>query len=129
MNSHLWGRQSRPISRVGTPIDEEFTRENGAYLSAAWRFHPKFEGLIGGQWGLSDGDLDGSPVDPTPGERKHHRSINIALRWDVTDHWLIKAEAMWADGTLLITGGEQQDTPNGIQENWSLYTLKTTFDF
>jgi hypothetical protein len=109
--------------------DAEYSREEGAYLSGAWRFHEQWEGVLGGQWGLSDPiDYDAPVLGGAAPRRQHHRGINLALRWDVTDHWLIKAEAQWMDGRLLITSGEQKDT-EGIQDNWTLYSIKTTYDF
>lgn len=111
-----------------TIVDEEFMRENGAYLSAAWRFHPQVEAVVSGQWAMNDLDTD-APPGGTAQARRRHRSINAALCWNVMDHWLIKAEAMIADGTLLISSGEQGGSNNDLRDNWTLFSIKTTFDF
>lgn len=54
------------------------------------------------------------------------RAAVIALRFDPTEHWLIKAEFQRNRGTLGVYG---QDNPAGTSEYWNLFTIKTTYDF
>lgn len=74
-----------------------------------------------GTWSYSK-DYNGFS-DPTADFK---RGAVAALRFDPTEHWLIKAEFQRNRGTLGVYG---QDNPNGMSEYWNLFTVKTTYDF
>jgi opacity protein-like surface antigen len=104
---------------VGIPVEIEGTTAiHSTYLTAAYRLHPQWEVLGGWQWSLSD--------DSQSGKSKWY-ALNAAVRFDITDHWLIKAEYQWTHGEDLLRSAEQ---PDGTREEiWSLFAIKTTFDF
>ncbi len=107
------------IPSVAVIESTSYLKQYGWYVSGAWRFDPKFEAMLGYQWGMSD------PV--TSDSKDDHRSIMGAIRWDVTEHWLIKLEGQVVNGTLVVDGNEQAD---GTEEShWGLVAIKTTFDF
>lgn len=104
---------------VGIPIEiEGTTATHSTYISAAYRLHAKWEVLGGWQWSESD--------DSQAGKSKWY-ALNAAVRYDITDHWLIKAEYQWTHGDDLLRGAEQED--GTTEEIWSFFALKTTFDF
>ena len=110
---------------VGSRHNEEYSRIQGAYGSAAYRFHPKWEGCIGYNWMMLD---DGNPQSVANDElgRHEHRGMSFALRFDPIEHWLIKAEFQRNRGTLNVSTA---DNPAGLSEYWNMFALKTTFDF
>lgn len=96
------------------------TRTDATYLSAAYRIHPKVEVVGGWQWSQ----------DTTTGDQQTKSkwyAWNAAVRYDIVDHWLIKAEYQWTHGTGLIRAAEQAD--GTTEETWGYFALKTTFDF
>jgi len=103
-----------PVSR------DSSNRTDAAYISAAYRMHPKWEALGGWQW--SQGESEGAQ-----NTKKKWYAFNAAIRFDVTEHWLIKAEYQWTHGDGLLRASEQADGTR--EEIWSLFALKTTFDF
>lgn len=93
---------------------------HSTYLSLAYRFHPQWEALGGWQW--SQTTAEGT----APSKEKWY-AWNAALRYDVTNHWLIKAEYQWTHGTGLLSVADQED--GTLEETWGYFALKTTFDF
>jgi hypothetical protein len=104
---------------VGIPIEIPSWQVNrSCYLSASWRFSPRWEAQGMWQWGVSDPVTQ--PMQKTYG-------FTAAVRFDPIEHWLIKAEYTWLRGTSLLRLAEQ---PNGAFEpTWGYLALKTTFDF
>jgi hypothetical protein len=96
---------------------------NAAYATLSWQFHPSWEASATAQW-MIERYTDNSGADTA--ERVF--AYGGALRWSITDHWLIKAEALIADGTAWIRA---QDQPNGTldDDTWAMLALRTTFDF
>jgi hypothetical protein len=96
------------------------TKVHAAYLSAAYRVHPQVEVLGGWQWSQ----------ETTTGDQNFNvkwYAWNAAVRYDIVDHWLVKAEYQWTHGTGLLRTAEQPD--GTTEEIWSYFALKTTFDF
>jgi len=96
-------------------------RTQGAYLNGSYRFLPKWEGSLMGTWSYAVDDS--KPQDSVYSFR---RGAVIALRFDPTEHWLIKAEFQRNRGTL---GVAPRDNPDGTSEYWNEFALKTTYDF
>jgi hypothetical protein len=105
----------------GGPSSEIQTREQGAYALASYRFLPKWECALFGNWAYSSSD--NFPSDSVADFR---RTAGVALRFDPTENWLIKAEFQRNRGTL---GLDRNDNPEGMSEYWNLLAIKTTFDF
>ena len=94
------------------------TTYQGTYLSAAYRVHPQWELVGGWQWSQSKDESDNG---------KKWYAWNAAVRYDVTDHWLIKAEYRWTHGGSMLRVAEQSD--GTTEKVWSYLAVKTTFDF
>lgn len=54
------------------------------------------------------------------------KDLGVGLRFDVSDNWLLKAEWHTVDGAGL---GLPVYNPQGVEEEWSYYVLKTYFFF
>ena len=118
VNTPTFTTNGGPISATSTVASN---RTQGAYLNGSYRFHPKWEGSLMGIWNYSK-DYDGA--GDSVGDFK--RAAVLAMRFDPTEHWLIKAEFQRNRGTLGVYG---QENPDGISEYWNLFTVKTTYDF
>lgn len=102
---------------VNIPIVQEITSTtHAAYISAAYRVLPKLDVMGGWQWSKAEA-----------AETSKWYALNAAVRYDITDHWLIKAEYQWTHGDSLLRLAEQQD--GTTEEIWSYLAIKTTFDF
>lgn len=99
---------------------EGTTNTHSTYITGAYRFHPQWEVLGGWQWSESE-------TEGTQAAKDKWYALNLALRFDVTEHWLIKAEYQWTHGEGPVVGYEQED--GTTEEIWSYFALKTTFDF
>jgi hypothetical protein len=108
------------VTVAGTPAGSTSSSVNSTYISAAYRFLPKWEVLGGWQWSQT------TVTGTSPGNDKWY-AWNAAIRYDVVDHWLIKAEYQWTHGTGLLRAAEQAD--GTTEETWGYVALKTTFDF
>ena len=96
-----------------------YSRMHGGYLSGSYRFLPKWEA------GVSANALyeaEGSGVV----EADRRNWIALSLRYDISDHFLIKAEFERNRGYL---GTRSADQTQAREEYWNLMAIKTTFDF
>lgn len=108
------------VTAGGNPVADTSNSVNSAYLSAAYRFHPKWEVLGGWQWSQTT-------VTGTQPSNDKWYAWNAAIRYDVVEHWLVKAEYQWTHGTGLLRANEQAD--GTLEQTWGYFALKTTFDF
>ncbi len=100
-------------SALGAGVQESSLHEQGLYGTASYRFLERWEGLLGQSWD-HESDAANTVASRTV-------STIVALRCDITDHWLVKAEFQRNKGTHLAT--------TGTEEYWNVFALKTTFDF
>ena len=95
------------------------SRLHGGYLSGSLRFHPQLEA------GVSINGFYESHGSGDPAADKRNW-IALSLRYDVTDHFLLKAEFERNKGYL---GARPAQETQPHEEFWNLFALKTTFDF
>ncbi|OQX27311.1 MAG: hypothetical protein BWK80_05950 [Desulfobacteraceae bacterium IS3] len=50
----------------------------------------------------------------------------LSARFDITDFWLVKLELHVMNGAAMCV---ETDNPDGYEENWTLFAIKTTFNF
>ena len=100
-------------SAVGGGENVSELNTQGLYGTASYRFLQHFEGMLGATW-----DHENTGANTVASRTAGYIA---ALRWDVTDHWLVKAEFQRNKGTKLAS--------SGTEEYWNLFALKTTFDF
>ncbi len=56
----------------------------------------------------------------------YHRGLVAAVRYDIAEHFLVKVEYQRNRGLMLV---QSHDNPNGMEEYWNQFALKTTYDF
>jgi hypothetical protein len=96
-----------------------YSRQHGGYMSGSYRFLPKWEAGTSLNM-LYEADGSGNPA------ADKRNWIALSLRYDVTDHFLIKAEFERSKGYLGTRSGDQTQAR---EEYWNLMAIKTTFDF
>lgn len=134
VSEYMYARQRSTYSTVSGYMNYEdlLTKPEGFYISGAYRFTEKFETAIYWEQFYSDtDDRNGDDkVALDPRAQKHqawHKAWTLALRYDITDWWLVKAEGRLIDGTALTSPhyNEVQD----LDRHWESLNLKTTFYF
>lgn len=73
-------------------------------------------------------DRDGSSFSANgqPDFLGWRKDFAAAVRWDITDQWMIRAEYHNVDGAALQL---PIFNPTGVERYWSYYVLKTSFNF
>jgi hypothetical protein len=67
--------------------------------------------------------------DRTPRNTYQH-DVAATLRFDINDHWLVKLEGHYLNGTGALTSGMNEGKPVGtLTKEWALFLLKTTAYF
>ena len=102
---------------VVAPTAIQSDRNSGAYLSSSWHF---------------SGDVDSTLSverlwnDPRKLNEPNTTRFSLATRWGITEHWSVKAEYQHIIGQGAALAA---DNPDGIEDHWDLFALKTTVDF
>jgi hypothetical protein len=104
-------------SIAGTVVSSVDDNTEGAYLSATWHAHPRFDVYAAGEATFADAhDRDGA----------HSYALVLALACNPINHWSLKLEGRQVEGTL---GIQPSDNPGGVSKHWQVLALKTTVDF
>jgi hypothetical protein len=85
---------------LGNTEQRMSTQFDSGYLSASWRFHPRLEGF-------ACLNATNYQTNGTYNDNNKHRGYVGALRWDVTKHFLVKAEFERNQGGVPAPGGGQ----------------------
>lgn len=94
---------------------------DAGYLTTAYRFNRSWEGVV--TLSAANTSDENSATDDSG---DWHRGISTAVRWDVTDHFLLKAEHQYNYGRNLPSS---TDNPDGQEKVWHLFAVKATYDF
>lgn len=102
-----------PVQRITEP-----QRADSAYLSCTWQWRP---------WLSLYGSIEGAWTDPTDRHGDQYLQAGVvAINLRPTDHWSLKAEFRYNHGTF---GVDPQLNPDGVDDEWQVFALKTTVDF
>lgn len=123
----FWDSHGVSQYRAATPTtvyEDVWTQSGfGGYLAVSWEFRPDWKAAILVQshnqrtTGNGYGGLDQT------------RSVGVAASWSITSHWLIKAEMQRIKGTYFLRAADQPTPGQFESEYWTLFALKTAFDF
>lgn len=92
-------------------------RTTGGYLSGTWHFAHDID---------TTASVERLWDDPRELSAPNTTRFSLAARWGITAHWSIKAEYQHMIGAGAAL---RVDNPDGVQDHWDLFALKTTFDF
>lgn len=109
-----------PGSPLGPSIFQDgYGVIDSGYVSATWQFHP--------QWSVYASFCSTNYGDENHYEPANmHRGYSAAIRYDATQHILLKAEFERNEGAFLLYA---QDNPRGTEKWWNLVAVKATLDF
>ena len=131
VSEYMTARQYSTL-RIGptTYFQDKLTKSEGFYISGAYHVTEKLETAVYWESFYPDkNDKDGKKQVARGGEDHSgwHRAWTLAIRYDITDWWLVKAEGRLINGTALTS--PHYNPPGTLEENWESLTLKTTLYF
>lgn len=69
-------------------------------------------------------------VDHREGRDAYQHDVAATLRFDLTDHWLLKLEGHYMHGTAALSSAQNDNrSPKALPTDWGLLLLKTTAYF
>ena len=114
---------------LGTLLDDS-PDKYGWYVSAAYRFTPWVElGMTYSDYSNNRHDRDGRIIEANlryPRYEAWLKDTTISARFDVYDHWVIKAEGHLMNGADIML---RADNPDGVDQHWFLFACKVTYSF
>jgi len=125
-----WSNQGRSSYRGAAPeeVESDDWKQSGygGYLSAGWEFTPAWRAQVLLQ--AHNLRYAGSyPEDYAFTDQT--RAVGAAASWSITPHWLLKAEVQRIKGMYFLRAADQP-TPGAYEsDDWTLFVVKTSFDF
>lgn len=69
-------------------------------------------------------------VNDRHGREAYQHDIALTLRYDITQHWLVKLEGHYMHGTAGLTSALNDGTPlSELKQDWGVFLVKTTAHF
>ncbi len=123
---------TQDLSPLGLPSPAPSTddwSDESYYILASYRLTDWFE--AGAYYSMYYSDADDRDGDRfaelgEPDYLAWQEDIAVSARFDITDFWLVKLEVHFMDGAARCSPA---DNPEGFEEDWMLYAVKTTFNF
>ena len=98
----------------------------GGYLSVGWEFTPSWKAQVL----IQAHNMDYSGTYPEPyADSDQTRAVGAAACWSITPHWLLKGEVQRVKGVYFLRSADQPTPGEFESEYWTLFALKTSFDF
>ena len=117
--------------RVVFGIDVPDGRSQGGYVQVCYRLiDPVVIYALYDVFYADKDDRDGSDLEAR-GELDYlgwRKDFGLGLRWDVNDHWVLKAEWHKVDGAGLQLP-IFNPPPEGVKRDWYYYVLKASYNF
>jgi len=124
---------NQDMSALGmpNPLPTEADTDTEAYYGLiSYRFTDWFEaGAYYSVYYPDKNDRDGAKqvAQGSPDYAAWQKDWALSTRFDINDFWLIKLEVHFMDGVAQCA---QADNPDGYNDqNWTLFAIKTTFNF
>ncbi len=117
------------LEQPDPPPLEEVIDSDSYYVLLTYRFSEWFE--AGAYYTVyyndrDDRDGDNWVANGAQAYESWQKDLALSARFDITDSWLIKLEAHFMDGTNLL---DYADNLDGVEQDWMLFAVKTTFNF
>jgi len=122
--NRMRGESTVVVNQAIPPSSARVERE-GWYLMANYQIDPQWSaGVYYSEHYPDANDRDGDDDDPD--FKAWEKVISLSTRYDVDDHWLLKAEIQSVNGTANLFA---RDNPDGFEEDWLNIFIKSTFIF
>ncbi len=117
------------LEQPSPPPSEGTTDSDAYYVLVSYRLTDWFE--AGAYYTVfyderDDRDGDNLVLQGYPDYYGWQKDLALSARFDITDSWLIKLETHFVNGSALC---DFSDNPDGLEEDWMLFAVKTTFNF
>jgi len=106
----------------------------GYYVQGTWRPHPAIELLLNYQEGFADRtDRNGRAYAVASkglitASSRFSRIFSVGIRWDIDQHWMLRAEYQHHQGAFILSPRENPD-PGQLAEHWDLFAVQAVFRF
>ncbi|WP_295430563.1 hypothetical protein [uncultured Thiodictyon sp.] len=106
----------------------------GYYVQGTWRPHPAIELLLDYQEGFADRtDRNGrayavASKGLSTASPRFSRIFSAGIRWDINQHWMVRAEYQHHQGAFILSSRENPD-PGQLVEHWDLFAVQAVFRF
>ncbi len=115
--------------RIVLGVDVPDGRSQGGYVQICYRLLDPVVGYVLYDVFYADkNDHDGGRLAARgePDFLGWRKDLGFGLRWDVNEHWVLKAEWHEVDGAALQL---PIFNPDGIERDWNYFVLKASFNF
>jgi hypothetical protein len=110
-------------SDVPAVLPESTTISERAYVMASYRVAPW---LVPGAYY----SLYYKNTADRRGRDAYQHDLALTMRYDINQHWLVKLEGHYMNGTAALSSALNDGTPNTeLAKEWGLFLLKTTAHF
>ncbi len=132
-SEYMLNRQRSTLKIGGTTLHKDrLTKAEGFYIGGSYRITAKLETTLYWENFYRDkDDKHGKKLAATGvgvEVQGWHRAWVLAVRYDITDWWLVKAEGQLIDGAAITSPHYNQDLSE-LKQHWNSLALKTTFNF
>lgn len=115
---HVERRSDTPALFPESNTTSERMYARASYVTTPWL-------TLGAYYSLLYAD-----VDKRRGRAAYQRDAALTLRFDLTDHWLLKLEGHYMSGTAALRSALNGDRPlSQLEKDWFLLAIKTTAYF
>lgn len=131
ISEYMYTRQ-RSSLHIGpyTIYKDQLAEPEGFFLGGAYHITEKLETAVYWESFYPDKNDKNGDNKESIGQQDHqawHKAWVLAVRYDITAWWLIKAEGRVVNGTALTSA--QYNDDNDLEQRWESLSLKTTFYF
>ncbi|MFH1217287.1 MAG: hypothetical protein V1706_12365 [Pseudomonadota bacterium] len=116
-------------ARTALGVDVPGGRSQGAYVQLCYHlYEPLVLSALYDVFYADKNDHGGSNfvAQGQPDFLGWRKDFGVGIRWNITNSWIVKAEQHWVDGASLQL---PIFNPQGVEEHWSYFVLKTSFNF
>jgi len=113
--------------------DRDATGE-GWYVQGTYRIRPDIGLMLRYEEGFADvddrsgRDLEAATGGLMPYYAGFSKILSAGLRWDINQHWMLRVEYAYNDGTFILSARENPDL-NDQQRYWNLFSVQAAFRF
>ena len=113
--------------------DRDATGE-GWYVQGTYRLRPSLNLMLRYEEGYADtADRDGSRLEAAsggylPANLGFSKILSAGIRWDINQHWMVRAEYSYNNGTFTLSSRENPDLRDR-ERYWNLFSVQAAFRF
>jgi hypothetical protein len=113
--------------------DRDVTSE-GWYVQGTYRIRPELDLMLRWEQGVADtADRNGTRLEARtggllPAHVGYSKALTTGLRWDISRHWMLRAEYSYHEGTFTLSARENPIFSEH-RKYWHLFAVQASFRF